>query len=355
MLPTIDTVPTNLRQAAAPTAIEVRRGRGRLHRKTLLISVIGFVGYYGFVISSMNFLVRLLIFSGMLLVGALAYGTCVMHDANHGSFSRFKSINRIVGFSVDLLGGSSWMWRQKHNQYHHHNTNVAGFDIDIEQAPFARLSPAQAWKPHHRYQHIYIWPLYGFYQLKWFLWSDFANLRRGNVGEHSLKAIKLRELATMIAGKLLHISWALIIPMFFNPWWGVLAFYLAFSWVAGILLVMIFQLAHCVDSAEFPPATVLRAGRDNFELHQLQTTVNVQCRVPVVRRFVRWIMGGLDFQIEHHLWDRVPHTVYPRIAPRLKALCEERGLPYKQHQNLSGAIAAHARHLKNMGKRPVMA
>jgi linoleoyl-CoA desaturase len=283
---------------------------------------------------------------------AVAVATCVMHDGNHGAFSRSKRVNRMAGSTLDLLGGSSWMWRVKHHTLHHASTNVVGVDTDIDQAPFARMAPQQPWRPWHRYQHLYIWFLYGIMTLRWFLVGDFMALARNRVGTQTLPTRnRRRQVAGLFAGKAVHLGLAIIIPLVLHPWWAVLAFYLAVSWSVGVLLAVVFQLAHCVEDAEFVTSNDHVRGR-NFADHQLRTTLDVQCRIPGVRRVVRFMMGGLDHQIEHHLAPALPHTIYPLLARRLRAECAARGLPYQCHDSLTAAVRSHARWLKHLGTPP---
>ncbi|MEO8694721.1 MAG: acyl-CoA desaturase [Acidimicrobiales bacterium] len=342
----------SLTKSMFPTADEIERGRRQLHRKAAGIAALALGSYCGLVFAPVGLVVRML-FAGLLIMAVVAIATGVMHDGNHGAFSRSARINRMAGWTSDLLGGSSLLWRLKHNTLHHLNTNVVGYDTDIGQAPFARLAPQQPWRRWHKYQHVYMWVLYGFLTLNWFLLYDFRTLRTGRVGTHELAPRpRKRDIAIILAGKLAHLGWALLIPMAFHPWWGVLTFYLVCSWSVGFLLANIFQLAHCVDLAEFATPDAPRRGAD-FELHQLRTTVDIRCSVPGLRRFVRWIMGGLDCQIEHHLAPRLPHTTYALIAPRLEEACTERGITYRVHPSLGAAVRSHARWLRKMGQRPI--
>ena len=311
------------------TPLEQRKARGRLQRKAVFITGAILVNYYLLVIATLPIYGRIF-FGGNFTLLAVSVGTSIMHDANHSAMSRSRRLNRIIGYSVDLMGGSSWFW----------------------QPPFARLAPQQPWHWWHRYQHIYMWFLYGFLILKWTLVADFQNLIRGRIGPSALeKRPKPRELALLFGGKMAHVSWALVIPMFFRPWWGVLAFYVVCSWTAGFLLAMIFQLAHCVDSAEF--MTAEDATKD-IVLQTMRTTVNIRCRVPVLRSVVRFMMGGLDHQIEHHIAPRIPHTAYPEVGRRLKAYCLEHAIRYREHISITAAIVSHARWLRQMGKRPIL-
>jgi linoleoyl-CoA desaturase len=284
------------------------------------------------------------------IVAVVATASSIMHDANHAALTRSARLNRLFGYSADLLGASSWIWRFKHNHLHHGNPNVVGVDSDISQAPFARLAPEQPWRPWHRYQHVYVWFLYAFLTIKWLTFADFFNLIHGRVGEQPLpRRLRPRDLALMLGGKLAHVTWALVIPLLFYPWWAVMGFYLICSWVVGFTLAVIFQLGDCVDTAEFAVPAEPRRG-DDFELHQLRTTVDVECRV----RLLCWVMGGLDRQVEHDLALRLPHTIYPLVARRLRALCPERDITYRVHPSLWAALRAHALWLKLVSQRPTV-
>jgi len=306
------TTTQSLTQLMMPSSDEIARGRRKLHRKAALIAILAVTSYVGLVVTHVGFLLQVM-FAAVLVVASVATATSVMHDGN---------------------------------------TNVVGFDTDIDQMPFARLAPQQPWKPWHRYQHLYMWVLYGFLTLQWFVLSDYATLVHRKVGSHSLPMTpRKRDVALILFGKLLHLGWAIVLPMMFHPWWGVLGFYLVMSWSVGFLLANIFQLAHCVDCAEFLTPDAPRRGSD-FELHQLRTTVDIRCRVPVVRGFVHWLMGGLDYQIEHHLAPKLPHTTYRIAAPKLQAACAERGVDYRVHPSVTAAVMSHARWLRQMGRQP---
>lgn len=330
-----------------PTSAEISMARRRAQGKALVIGAMALSAYWGLVIADGGVLLRV-ICAAALIIAVVATATSVMHDANHGALTRSARLNRVLGYSADLLGASSWLWRFKHNHLHHGNTNVVGVDSDISQAPFARLAPTQPWRPWHRYQYLYLWFLYGFLAVKWLTFADFANLIQRRIGEQPLRRPpRRRDLALMLTGKLAHVSWALVIPLLLHPWWVVIGCYLICSWVVGFSLAVIFQLAHCVDTAEFAEPAEPRRG-EAFELHQLRTTVDVENRVPMFR----WIMGGLDHQIEHHLAPRLPHTIYPLVAGRLRELCATRGITYRLHPNVRAALRAHGRWLKLMGQPP---
>jgi len=344
----------DLRRMLRPAEPEIVRATHQLQRKAVLIGALA-VGSYGMLVFSHVGVVLRLLFAALLVVAAVATATGIMHDGNHGAFSRSRRLNRLLGFTGDLLGGSSWLWRFKHNTLHHASPNVMGMDTDIEQMPFARLAPDQPWRPWHRAQHVYLWFLYGFMALSWLLVSDLRTIISGREGRHPLpRRPGPVELATMAVGKLLHLAWAVVIPLLFCPWWAVLAFYLACSWCVGFTLAVMFQIAHCVDEADFSPTAAPHRG-PRFVAHQLRSTVDVHIDIPIAGRFLRWWMGGLHHQVEHHLAPRLPHTIYPVLAQRVEHLCATHGLALRRHASLGAALCSHARWLRAMGRRPAAA
>lgn len=338
-------------QSLLPSPSDIRAARRELHRKSLVIAALLMLSYYALVLSDFALPVRA-VAACVLVFALVALATCVMHDANHGSFSQRRWVNRTLAYTSDALGASSWLWRIQHNQLHHGNTNVVGYDADLELAPWARLAPSQPWHRRFRWQHVYIWPLYGLLALKNLVVSDVLSLVRGRVGEQPLPRRPSRAIVSRVAaGKLVHVTWALLVPMLFNPWRYVLAWYLACSWFVGFTLAMIFQLAHCVDNADVATPETERRGEE-FAAHQLRTTVDVASPVPIVGNLFRWLCGSLDHQIEHHLAPGLPHTIYPRLAEQLREACDEHGFEYGLHPGVWAAIGAHTRWLRAMGRRP---
>jgi linoleoyl-CoA desaturase len=188
--------------------------------------------------------------------------------------------------------------------------------------------------------------------LQWFLISDFLDIKNHGIGDQRFpRQPRRRDLAMLAVGKLAHIGWAIAVPLVYHRWWVVLTFYLAISWSVGLLLATMFQLAHCTELAEFPDEDAPRRGPD-FVAHQLRTTVDVHCRTKLGGRVLHWVMGGLDFQVEHHLAPRLPHTVYPLVSQRLGRACAEQHLIVQSHASPWQAVKSHARWLKLMGGRP---
>jgi linoleoyl-CoA desaturase len=320
-----------------------------LHGKALVILGLFAISFATFVLSNWPIPVRLAGGVG-LVVSLIAVGTGIMHDANHGAFSRLRWLNATLAYSSDALGASSWLWRIQHNTLHHGNTNVVGYDSDLALGPLARLAPSQPWQPWYRAQHVYLWPLYGFLALKNLLVSDVVSLVTKRMeGRPIRRPVTAGVVARVVAGKLFHLGWAVLLPLVFNSWWVVLTAYLVCSWAVGFVLAVTFQLAHCTAQSAFADADAPRRG-DDFTLHQLRTTCDVDSS-PVLGGVFRWLVGGLDHQIEHHLGPRLPHTAYAAVARRFREQCRVHGVEYHVHAGVWAAVRAHGRWLREMGRR----
>jgi linoleoyl-CoA desaturase len=281
-----------------------------------------------------------------------AIGFNVQHDASHRGYSKRKWINQAMALTMDMIGGSSYLWNWKHNAIHHTYPNVNGQDDDINIGWFGRLSPEQRHLGIHRFQGIYLWVLYGFLAMKWHLVDDFSNIATGRIGGHKIPRPKGRDLVTFIAGKAVFFSLAFVIPMMLHPWWGVLIVYGVASFVCGVVLSVVFQLAHCVGEADFPVPVLSADGRARLQtdwaVHQVQTTVDFARG----NRVLGWFVGGLNFQIEHHLFHKICHIHYPALSKVIEEACHEFGVRYSSHRTLFGAIASHYQWLKLMGQAP---
>lgn len=275
-----------------------------------------------------------------------AIGFNIQHDGGHQAYSDRWWINKLTAMTLDLLGGSSYIWARKHNSIHHSYANITGHDDDINIGIFGRLSPQQRRRRFHRAQHYYLWGLYGLLPMKWQLFDDFHHMIAGRIGEHRFTRPRGWDLAILIGGKVIFFSLAFGIPLLVHPVWAVLLFYGLTSFVQGVLLSVVFQLAHCVEEASFPmPQEETGRMETTWAVHQVATTVDFGRR----SRWLSWFTGGLNFQIEHHLFPRVCHLHYPALAQLVEETCREFGLRYVAHETLLGGVASHFRWLRRMG------
>jgi linoleoyl-CoA desaturase len=279
-----------------------------------------------------------------LTAAAVAFN--IQHDGGHEAYSNHPWINKIAAKSLDMLGGSSYLWRWKHGVFHHTYVNITGHDTDIDLGILGRLTPHQKLRSFHRWQFIYLWPLYGLITIKWQLFDDFRDVLTGHVGTHRVPRPKGRDLVVFLLGKLFFITMALGIPLLVHPVWKVLLFYGISSLVTGVVLSVVFQLAHCVEDAEFPMPQGDTGEMENaWAIHQTETTVDFGRR----SRIMAWLLGGLNFQIEHHLFPRICHVNYPAMSPVVEQTCQEFGVRYSEHKTFLEGLESHARWLRSMG------
>ena len=321
-----------------------------MHVKTMLI-----LGWFGGSYALLVFAASTW-WQGALAATSLAFaiagvGFCIQHDANHGAYSRSRIVNRILERTLDMLGASSYLWRWKHNVFHHTYTNIGGADHDIDLAPFARLTPDQKWRTLHRFQHIYMWALYGFTVYHMHFVEDFLNVKRGRVGKHSFPRPRGARLFEVFANKLFLLGWAAIVPLLFHSWWIVLIFYAATWFGVGLILGVVFQVAHCHEGTRFPsPDPDTNRIDKPWAINQVETTANFSPN----NALITWYVGGLNYQIEHHLFPKICHVHYPKIAIIIRELCREFGVHYTSHRSFSSAVGAHARLLRRMGTCPTI-
>ena len=280
--------------------------------------------------------------------GFACIGFNIGHDAIHGGYSAKPWVNKTLSWCFDVMGASSATWAISHNVVHHTYTNIQKVDGDLEPGPWMVFYPQQT-RPWHRFQHVYAWLLYCFVGVIWMYVKDFAQL--GDKDPLTGKAIPKSAYFQLFTGKLLHIALLLVAPLVFvpAPLWQVMIGYVVFLAAAGFTLAIVFQLAHCIEGVVFPrlPAEAsLGASKmpEAWAEHQMRTTANFG-----KTWMATWICGGLDHQIEHHLFPRICHIHYPALAPIVKKCAEEHGLPYVHSGSFFEAVGVHARTLKRLG------
>lgn len=282
----------------------------------------------------------------LLGLASAAVGFNIQHDASHRAYSTHSWINKALAMTLDLIGASSYVWARKHNSIHHSYANITGQDDDINLGPLGRLSPHQPRLRIHRWQHFYLWFFYGLLPLKWHLYDDFRDVGAGRIGVHRLPRPKGRDLAVFICGKAIFFGLVFAIPLQFHPFWAVSAFYIGISFVEGVVLSIVFQMAHCVEEAEFQmPNPTTGRMETSWAVHQAESTVDFAPE----NRLLSWFIGGLNFQIEHHLLPQVCHIHYPALAPLVREVCAEFGVRYSVNETFRAGLRSHFRWLRRMG------
>ena len=323
-------------------------GNWRMYLKTIFIFSL-FIGSYVTLVFFSNTIVMALISAFILAQAFVLIGFNVMHDSNHGSYSGNKTLNRILGYTMDLLGSSHTLWKQKHNILHHTYTNIDGMDEDLESSGFLRLSPNQKWKSKYKMQHIYAVGVYSFLTLSLIFAGDFKKIWTGKVGSQKIRKIKLSEKLIFYGFKLFYFGYMIILPMFFHSFLSVLFFFLFIHFVLSLTLALVFQVAHTVESNTFPVPEKNSGNIENeWAIHQVETTANFAPD----SKLAAWYLGGLNFQIEHHLFTNICHIHYPQISKIVKQTSKDFSVKYKTYPTLISAIFAHFKFLKRMSFKP---
>ena len=289
--------------------------------------------------------------------GMAGVGLSVMHDANHGAYSRKEWVNVLVSNVMILLGGSARNWRIQHNVLHHTYTNVTDHDEDIDPPLFMlRFSPHSKHHAIHKFQHLYAWFFYGMMTLFWYLTKDYQQAyrykKKGLIeaqgvtfGQHMFRIIFFKVIYTGIF---------LFLPIYFGGayWLTNILGFLIMQFICGLILAMIFQPAHVVPSSTFPMPNNSGVVEADWAVSQLFNTANFAPKA----KFFSWYVGGLNYQVEHHLFPSICHVHYKHIAKIVEQTAKEYELPYHSYQTFIVALSEHTKMLKNLGKAdPVLA
>ncbi len=286
---------------------------------------------------------------GLTLSGV---GFNIMHDACHGSYSTKKWVNDLLGLTLNALGGNAFIWKQKHNIIHHTYTNVDGIDDDIAKSPVIRQCQTQVWKPAHRIQHIYLWLVYALSSFLWVFVIDMVKYGQKKIYTTEMNKMDPREHAIFWMSKGLYVVFYIAVPVYFVGWaaWGV--GFLFMHMALGLSLSIVFQLAHVVEETEFEfVGADDKIIENEWAIHQIKTTADFARNNPVIS----WFVGGLNFQVEHHLFPRISHVHYPEISKIVEAKCKEYNIQYHTMPTMIAAIGSHYRFMKMLGKKPEMA
>lgn len=319
---------------------------GRMVFKTVVMFALYVVPYW-LILSGLLPLWAMWLCSAVMGLGLAGIGMSVMHDANHGAYSSHATVNKLLGYSLNLIGGDAFNWKVQHNQLHHTYTNIHGHDQDIRPRGNLRLTPAVPRNGAHRLQVYYAFVLYSIQTLFWVLLKDFMQV--GFYMEYTGAANrteKLKRLLQVVVFKAFYFFYILVVPALVLDisWWQLLVGFVTLHAVGGLVLTTVFQLAHVVEGTEYPEP-VNNTLEAEWAIHQMNTTANFAPD----NKLVTFYVGGLNYQIEHHLFQRICHVHYPAIAPIVEQTAREYGVPYLRNNTVSDAVASHVRLLQHLG------
>lgn len=325
-----------------------RTGNIRLYSKSVVLIVGAIALYVLLLFMRMPWFAVIVCSLGLGFVLACV-GFNVMHDANHGSYSSRKWVNELLGLTLNALGGNNFIWKQKHNIVHHTYTNIDGIDDDIAKSPYIRMCRSQPWVRAHRLQHLYVPILYAFSSMIWILFQDFEKYFKRKIVDTPLSRMHRADHVIFWVSKAAYVLFYVVIPIWLMGWWFWLLFFLCLNVALGFTLSIVFQLAHVVEETVFESlAGDERQIENEWAIHQVRTTANFSPDRPVIS----WFVGGLNYQIEHHLFPRICHVHYAALSKLVQAECAAFNLPYNSLPSFHAAVSSHFRFIRALGRGP---
>lgn len=320
---------------------------GYMVLKTCILLTL-YLGSYALIIFSGFSWPIMLVLCFTMGVGFAGIGFSISHDALHGAYSSNNTINKLLGYTFDLMGANGYIWKITHNVVHHTYTNIHEHDEDLEVASFIRLSPHAEYKFIHKAQHYLAFIAYSFATLFWVFIKDYKHFLKAHLGPYENKKHPASEWVTLFVTKIIYYCYMLVIPMLVLPfaWWQILIGFLVLHLTAGIILGIIFQLAHVVEGTEHPTENAEGNIENAWTIHQMETTSDFAHR----NKLLCWYIGGLNYQIEHHLFPKICSIHYPAISPIVQRVAQKHDVPFHYHDTLFEAIASHYKTLKKFGR-----
>jgi linoleoyl-CoA desaturase len=325
-----------------------KTGNWKLYLKAIVLVPVSIATYILILSNNYSWPVGILlsVFLGLTLV-CIAFN--VMHDACHGSYSGKKWVNEFMGLSMNVLGSNAFIWKIKHNIIHHTYTNIDGVDDDISNGPLLRLCNTQKWRPIHRYQFIYMFVLYSVSTLAWMWINDFYKYFAKKIHNTVIKKIDAGQHFIFWISKALYVFFYAVVPINFIGWQAWLTGFLILHMTMGLVLSIVFQLAHVVEKTSFDSvAEDNKVIASEWAIHEVKTTADFAPR----NKVISWLVGGLNFQIEHHLFPQISHVHYPALSKIIRDQCELFGLPYNYYPTMRQAIYSHVHLMKQLGRNP---
>ncbi len=320
-------------------------GNAKLYFKSV-IQVLSALGIYLVLVFFTPTPIYAAILCGVLGLNMAVIGFNVMHEGGHQSFSKYAWLNKASAYFLNALGGNSYYWKIKHNVNHHTFTNIEGMDSDLDVRPWMRLHPSQPRYWFHRFQHIYFVVLYGLSYFVWIFFDDFKKYISGKVTPDSKpKRLALKEHLIFWSTKVMYVAFYIVLPIVMVGWAQALIGYAIMVFACGVFISVVFQLAHVVEATAYT-STVLEVTKipQSWAVHQLRSTANFATS----NKVLSWFLGGLNFQIEHHLFPNISHVHYPQVSRMVREACKEYNIDYLEYSSMFKAFTSHLLHLRKL-------
>ena len=287
------------------------------------------------------------LFWSIMGLGMAGVGMCIMHDGNHNAFSNNRTINKLMGLTLQTLGGTYKIWKIQHNQLHHKYPNMINHDPDVSPIKLLRFSPDSNYNKIYQFQFVYAWFLYGLMTFSFATIKEFKQLIEWVRSDIITKTQYKQLMLELICWKIVYYTFILAIPLItlnisFLQWFGL---FFLMHFIAGFLLAIVFQTAHIIPECQHLKYSK-KLDLNSWAINQLLTTSNYSPN----NKVLSWMIGGLNYQIEHHLFPGICHVHYANIADIVKRKAIEYDLPYNCKKTFFQAIFAHAKMLYYLGR-----
>jgi len=271
-------------------------------------------------------------------------GLAIQHDANHGGVSPKGWVNQFWGYTQDWIGGSSLLWRHHHVLMHHAETNVDGDDPDIT-GDLIRFHKLTNWQGRHKYQAIYTWFLLPLLPINWHFKEFFDLIKMNHLGR-PISPMAKGDAQVAIVMRIFFFLRFYLVPLYLYPSWHTLACQMLCDAVGGAYLGVNFIISHNYEGVRTVLADADRSKhvKRDWAFEQVETSSTVGGRA------LGFLHGGLNYQIEHHLFPRISHVHYHKLAPVVKEWCKEHKLRYAYYPTLGSNVASCYRYLNHMGQ-----
>lgn len=310
---------------------------------TILLSLY-FIMYFSAVFWTTDTVFNILLYVAWGVISLLLVFN-VGHDAVHNAFSKYTFVNKILGYSFNLVGANSYSWKLKHNEAHHNFTNIKSLDHDPELTPFMRVSPQEPYLGHYRWQPWYWIFVYSLFSLLIIFIADILIFFQVPRNEYRLKQ-PLSEWIILFLTKALYILIALFIPVTIGNFSATelcIAFVLL-HFVNGIIIGLVFQPSHYFyESVFYENDESLK--NNNWFVHQLNTTTDIAPQ----NRLLSQVLGCLNANVPHHLFPRICHVHYPDLSELVKETCMKHKITYHR-KSFGEAIRSHVKHIKVLSR-----
>ncbi|MGE0633136.1 MAG: fatty acid desaturase [Pseudobdellovibrionaceae bacterium] len=316
--------------------------------------VLLFVSSYWILWAALTFKVWSLPVTALLFVGlsvvTIFVAFNVSHDAVHCALSgKSKIDNFIFYWTFNFLGPNAYLWRIRHLNAHHFFVNVPGSDMDIEGTNLLRVAPHIAWKPAHRFQHLYCSFFYALFTMHWIFVKDFKILRMKSFGSMTdLQHHPLR-MVEMILWKIAYAGMMIAFPMMLLPYSGLtiaLAF-VSFHLLTSFLLLVLFAMSHISLDSHYVPTGKDGKVSHSFLEHQLLTSVDYNSQSPTMGFF----LGGFNNHVAHHMFPVICSVHCIPITRMIAETAAKHNLPYRE-MGFWSLLKSHYGLMKELGRLP---